>query len=122
MGIFESLGLKRKIAAILAIIIEIAAVIPELAPIMPILQYIGALFGVTGIVHGTAAKTISKFKLSTLASLLTALAALSLYVPALAPYTDYLQKAAAIIGGIVLGTTDVSKKLEAPVSISAKNK
>lgn len=110
-SLFNSQGFKRKIASILAIAIEIAASVPELAPLVIPLQYIAGFFSVTGIAHGAVAQNINQYKLATLASILTALAAIAHFVPQLAPFEDWLRKAAAIVGSIVLGG-NLPKKLK----------
>lgn len=100
----RSFGLKRTIAGYLATLIEAVKQVPALAHIIPELQIVGAAFGVTGLAHAVGKKTINKYKLASLSALLVMLVGAAQYIPALMPYAEALQTAAAILGAITLGS------------------
>lgn len=106
---FNSLGLKRKLASALAVVLEVVRYIPEAAPFVAILEQIVAGLGGAAVAHASTAGTVSKFKLATASSVLSFLLGMSYAVPALAPYRAILEKLASLVGAAALGSA-VSKK------------
>lgn len=105
---FNSLGLKRKIASALAVVLELVRQIPEAAPFIAILEQIIAGLGGAAVAHASAAGTVNKFKLATVSSVLSFILGMSYALPALAPYRQILEKLSTIVGAAALGSA-VSK-------------
>ena len=102
-----SKGVKRNIASVLSAVIGVVSMVPEGAAVVGILQTVAGVFGITGLMHATAAKTIDQAKLAAITSFLAFIIALAPFIPGLEPYVPLLQKIAAILGagatGIVVG-------------------
>lgn len=55
-GLFESKGLKRTVASLLAVAACAADAVPVLTPYKELLLYLGGLFGAVGVGHAIIAK------------------------------------------------------------------
>ena len=101
-SILKSLGLKRRATALLVLLLNVAKTEPSLAPYVPHLEYLAGALGITGLTHATKAGTVKQFKVSSLASAFTALAAAASVVPALAPYSALLHQLSLILSSLAL--------------------
>lgn len=95
---FESLGIKRKIAAFIAVVLAIVSTHPQFQFILPYITWLGGLVGVTGLVHAAAKGTLGAFKTLSWASLFTTLLAFAQTIPALHPYIPTLLLLASLFG------------------------
>lgn len=102
--LLKSLGLKRKLASFLSVVLAVAASVPEGADIAPYVMYIASFFGITGLVHAGAAGTVGKYKNATIASILSVLIGFAAQYPLLAPYLPLLYTLAAVFGGAALAS------------------
>lgn len=107
--LFSSLGLKRLIASLLSVIVEVLRVIPGTAEAVSAIEVVAGFFGITGITHAGVKGTLTKKKLATAAAAVSALIALSHVVPGLQPLVPYLEKIAAFLGAAAIGS-QVSNK------------
>lgn len=103
-ALFTSEGLKRKIAALLSLVLGVVAMFPGAQPIKDAVQLIASLFGVTGLVHATAAHTLSQHTLAGLASAVSIIIALSHVFPQLLPIVGPLQYVATMLGAATVGS------------------
>ena len=108
MSLFTSLikkstGLKRQIASLLLVLIELARSTPVLSGYVIVLEQLATLFGATGATHAAIAGTLDKHKVSSIASILAVLLGIGTFVPALTPYLPILQKIASLLGAVSLG-------------------
>lgn len=55
----KSKGLKRNIAALLAVVASVASAIPVLQPYQEMILWVAGLFGGTGLLHAAAADTLT---------------------------------------------------------------
>lgn len=102
--ILDSIGLKRRIASFIAILIAIASGNPELEPYVPVLVWIGSFFGVVGLTQAAVNGTLTKYSAASVASFFTILLAIAEFYPPLAPFISILQKLAALFGAATVGT------------------
>lgn len=109
MALFDSSGLKRLIASALCAIIEVLRGIPGTAEIISVLEALAGAFGAVGLTHAAAAKTVTRKKLTGIASLIAILIIIAQYVPALQPYVPLLEKIAAILGSAGVGAAIAAK-------------
>jgi hypothetical protein len=105
----KSAGVKRNIASILSAVVGVASSVPQAAPAIAVLQTVAGLFGITGIAHAGAARTLDKDKVAAITSFLAFVIALAPFIPALQPYVPYLQELAAILGAAATGLLVGSK-------------
>jgi hypothetical protein len=103
LSFFGSFGLKRGVASLISIVLELANSIPELQPVIPVLTWIGAFFGITGVTHGAISSTLSQHTLTSIASALVTLQAIATQVPALQPYIGIIRTLSAVFAAISLG-------------------
>lgn len=100
--IAKSQGLKRRIASLLAVVVELLQSVPGLEAYAAIVAQAAGALGVVGTGHAAAAKTLSKARLATLSSVISALLLLAPFVPQLAVAVPALQKIAALLGAAAL--------------------
>lgn len=110
--LFSSLGIKRYIASLLAALVEVLRAVPGTAESISAIELAAGFFGITGLTHAAGAKTVSKKKLASAASVVSALLALSYFVPALLPLRPYLEKVAGLLGAAALGSAVAKPKEE----------
>lgn len=103
MAIFESAGLKRKIAAWLATVLELAQSYPELAPIVVALQPLVAALGGVAVGHAAAKGTVEKHPLLSTSAILSILIGVSHFIPVMQPFVPLLSKLAAFFGAAGIG-------------------
>jgi len=109
-SLFSSVGLKRRIAALAAALLELAKTVPALAPAIPILEYLAGIMGGIGVAHAGSEGTLGKAKLISISSLLSLLVLLAGHVPAAAAFLPLIQKLAALLGMAGLGAAVATKK------------
>ena len=107
--LFRSQGSKRQIAAILSALLGVAEIFPGAAQITVAVQWLASAFGVTGLVHASAAGTIFQNKLPGIVAILSTLIALAHFVPSLAPLVGPMQHLAALLGAASVGSKLSSK-------------
>lgn len=104
----ESLGLKRKIAALLQTVLTVASSIPALAPYTGALYTLAEILGITGLAHASVSGTLKKSPLSTIAAFLGTLSLAAKSIPALAPYTEIIHALTTLFSlfatGSILGS------------------
>lgn len=101
-NLFLSVGFKRRLAALLSIVAELATSVPELSAIIPVLTWIAGFFGVTGIVHATTQKTVRRYGSTSIAAALAALLVFAKNYPPLEPFIPIIEKLILIFGAIGL--------------------
>lgn len=104
--VFFTAGTKRYIASLLITLAGICRTIPAVAAYAVILEQAAAVIGGVGIAHAGVKGTVTKFKLSSLASVLSILLAVAPAVPQLAPFVPLLNLLAMLFGAgaVVKGT------------------
>lgn len=103
-SIFESLGVKRLVASLLSVIVEVLKAIPGAGEYITVVDMIAGFFGITGISHAAAIPgALTRKKLATASAAVATLTAVCLFIPPLAPFIPYLQKLAALFGAAALG-------------------
>lgn len=111
--LISSLGLKRKLSALFAVLSKLIATVPDLAPFAPLLESIAAFFGITGVVHAGKKGTLTDAPLATIAAFFNALKLVAESVPALAPYVYIINAVAMVFNTLALGSAtmkSVNKK------------
>lgn len=98
-SIFQSLGIKRYITALVGLFISVASAVPALAPLVVLLTKLSAALGIVGVTHGTASGTILTQLPATLASIVVILLAIAEQVPSLTPFVPVLKLILAALGG-----------------------
>lgn len=101
-SILRSLGLKRRVTALLVVLLNVAKAEPSLAPYIPHLEYLAGVLGITGLGHATKSGTVKQFKTSSLAAAFTAIAAVAGSIPALAPYAAILHQISLVLSSLAL--------------------
>jgi len=113
--LFETLGVKRKVAGFLAALGPILKNNSELAFLIPYADWIAGAFGLAGIGHAAAGKTLLDAPAATLSSIFSVLLLLTYLVPALAEYQEVVRLIAATFGvTIVLNS---KSKIEAEAEL-----
>lgn len=102
--IVESLGIKRRLTALLQTIAVVASSSPLLYPYVATLDAIAAWLGITGLVHAGASKALNKSPLSTWASLLGALNLAVHQIPQLAPFADLVHWLTSLVSLFAAGS------------------
>lgn len=106
MGILKALlssdGLKRYLAAIIGMFLQVVGQVPALTPMVSVLNELNAALGLAGVAHSAAAGTIPGKVTSTLASVAVVLLGIAQLVPQFAPYVPILQTIVAIFGGATM--------------------
>lgn len=106
MNLFGSKGLKRKIAAFLAIVIGALTALPNPpTELLSWLQVIAGVFGGVGLAHGAFEGTVATHSAASFSSFFTVILSLLTQVPFLAPLAHLLTYLAALFG-----VSAVSKK------------
>lgn len=115
--LFESLGLKRKIAGFLAALGPVLQQNPQLTFLVPYADWLAGLFGIAGLGHATVGQTITQVPAATLSSVFSVLLLLTHVVPALAEYDAIVRTIAALFGVSIVLTSRT--KLEAREELNA---
>lgn len=114
---FKSTGVKRYIASITLVAIELLRAVPGADLLVNSLISVAGLFGATGTAHAALKETLGENRLATLASLLGIAILIASFIPEAAPYMPLLHQMAAIVGGasvVALSTKQqILKKLDA---------
>lgn len=97
LQIISSLGLKRKLSALLQAAAGVAGTIPGLQVFAPSIQAIASWLGVAGVGHATLAGT-AKVNLHTVTAFFSALLLAAHSSPELAPFLPVIQLIATILG------------------------
>lgn len=105
MSLLKSFGLKRYLAAFLSSLLAVIASTPGLAPLLPVVTYIAGALGLTGLLHGAAAKNLGKHKPVNFAALLALLVAVVESTPQLQPWAPLARLLASWFGAAVVGHT-----------------
>lgn len=98
----KSVGLKRRLTALISVVAELARTEPALNAVVELLQQIAGVTGTAGVAHAGPARTIKKYKAASIASVLAVLIALSQYYPVLLPFAPFMQKLMLIVGTLGL--------------------
>ena len=101
--LFLSDGFKRQIASLLSLLLGIVSMFPGSSGAIAAIQWAASFFGVSGLIHATAAGTLSKSKAAGLSAALSGLIAIAHFVPAMAPLIGPMQYLNTILGAIALG-------------------
>lgn len=102
MRLFESAGLKRKIANVLSVVLGVSMLVPGAQGVPVLVAQIAAFFGVSGLVHATAVGTLHRSVLLSCATFLTVLASLSWVIPGLDSYAKELTELSALLSAYAL--------------------
>jgi hypothetical protein len=105
----ESKGRKRLASSILAVVGIILSQLFGLNDPGVLLQIAGGGVGIVGLGHAVRAKTVSKRKLTSIASVLAAILALAQSIPALEPYVPIIQAIVALLAALGIGNEVVQK-------------
>ena len=104
MRIMTSAGIKRQIAAVLAIILEVLRAIPGGNELVLALEGVAATVGLAGLGHAAAQNTLlARKRLAGLASLCMIMATVLKFFPDYAGFVMPLEQAAALFGAASLG-------------------
>lgn len=96
-------GTKRKIAAVLSVLLGIAGQFSGAAQIVSVIQWVASAFGVTGLVHAASAGTLAKYNLASITAAIATLIALLHWIPQAAPLIAPLQYLATLLGAATVG-------------------
>lgn len=99
----DSFGLKRRITALLAVLVELARSDPKYNSYISIVEQIAGWLGITSLVHAGAKGTLKQFKALTWGAAFTGLIALAHYVPQLTPFVPFLYKLSAFLSALGIG-------------------
>lgn len=112
--LFQSLGLKRKVAAFLAALSPVLQADPHLAFLIPYADSLAGFFGIAGVGHAAYARRLTETPAATLSAAFSALLLLTHVVPALAQYAELIRVLAALFGVslIVTNKTEAERAKE----------
>lgn len=102
---FESTGVKRRIVALLVLVLEVLRLVPGTEQIIALLDAAVGSLGGAALLHAGHQKTLSREKLAGAVSAIYLLIFLSSFFPPLVYLLPYLYKAAALLAAAKLGTT-----------------
>lgn len=102
---FKSLGIKRKVSALLIALIPIIEQDPSLYVLAPLVSHIAAFFGITGLSVALKEKTLLGHSTASLASVFTLLVELTNVIPVLQPYHPLILAIGSLLGfaSVVVG-------------------
>jgi len=100
----ESKGIKRKVVALLALVIDVLAQIPGLGEVIIALETATGMLGGTAVIHAGANGTLNKEKLAGAVSALYFVIFLANFTPLLVPLLPTLYKTAGVLAAVRLGT------------------
>lgn len=101
----KSKGLKRKITALLLMLIEALSPFPGMHKVIEVLTQVAGVLGGAAATHATVAGTLGKAKLMSLAAVLSFLVFLAAFIPALASAVPILTKLSVLLGAVGVGAT-----------------
>lgn len=105
---FNSTGLKRKAATLIASLLSVIDGIPGTEQISAVLGTVNGVLGGVAISHAGVAGTLSKEKISGAVAALYALIFILHFIPQLAPIIPALQKLAGILAVAKVGSSVLS--------------
>jgi len=115
--LFETLGLKRKVAGFLAALGPVIAQNPELAFLIPYVDWLAGSFGLAGLGHAAVnGKSLKEVPAATLASVFSVLLLLTHVVPSLAPYSELVRLLAGLFGVTLVLSGKTQKEAEGDLS------
>lgn len=104
--LFNSLGLKRRIASFIQVVIAFLAASgqPWATPAIQVLTWIAGAFGLVGVTHAAASGTVGKYSSASFSSIIGILLLIAQSVEKLNWLVPILQEIAAIFGAVSLGS------------------
>lgn len=110
MSLFSSVGLKRRIAAALSIVLYVISGIPGTEAIALAVQEVAGVFGLTGMVHAAKAGTVSRYAIISAVAVINIALAIAPFYPPLLPAVPALQKIAVVLSSATIGATIIDNR------------
>lgn len=103
-----SVGFKRRLTALLAVVRQLAASFTFLTPVIPVLDWLAAMLGGVAVTHAAVEGTVKEFPAATITSVLAMLRLLATFWAPLQAYIPFIDKLILMVGTV--GVTNALNK------------